>query len=71
MKADPDKCHFLCSLDGEVSLTFKNKNTQNSKYEELLAINLGSKLKFSCHVCQISHISDICHMIFVENQDRN
>lgn len=62
MKADPD---------GEVSLTFKNKNIQNSKYEKLLAIKLGSKLKFSCHVCQISNISHICHIIFVENQDRN
>ena len=51
MKANPDKRHFLCSSNREVSLT---QIIKNSKFEKLLGIKLDSKLNFS------SHIHDIC-----------
>ena len=53
MKANPDKCHFLCSSDSKVSLAIENQKI-NSKFGKLLGIKLGSKLNFS------SHIHDIC-----------
>ena len=56
MKANPDKCHFLCSSDGEVSLATENQKI-NSKFDKLLGIKLGSKLNFS------SHIHDICQNV--------
>ena len=52
MKANPDKCHFLCSSNREVSLTIENKMIKNSKFEKLLGIK--PKLNFN------SHIHDIC-----------
>ena len=39
MKANPGKCHFLCSSNSEVSL----KKIKNSKLEKLLGIKLDSK----------------------------
>ena len=54
MKANPEKCHFLCSSNCEVGLTIENKKIQNTKCEKLLVIKLYSKLDFS------SHIHDIC-----------
>ena len=54
MKADPDKCHFLCNSNSEVSLTTETQKIKNSKFEKLLGIKWDSKLKFS------SHIHDIC-----------
>ena len=46
MKANSDKCHFLCCSNSEVGLNIENKKIQNSK--------LDSKLKFNCHnhICQ-------------------
>ena len=55
MKANPDKCHFLCSSNREVSLTIENQIIKNSKFNKLLAIKLDSKLNFN------SHIHGICH----------
>ena len=54
MKTSPDKCHFLCSSNREVSLTVENQIIKNSKLEKLLAIKLDPKLNFN------SHIHDIC-----------
>ena len=50
MKANPDKCHFLCSSNREVSLTIENRITKNSKFEKLLGIKLDSKLNFNSHI---------------------
>ena len=47
MNANPDKCHFLCSSNREVSLTIENQITKNSKFEKLLGIKLDSKLNFN------------------------
>ena len=54
MKANPDKCHFLCNSNSEVSLTMETQKIKNSKLEKLLGIKLDSKLNFC------SHIHDIC-----------
>ena len=60
MKANPDKCHFLCSSNREVTLktkTIENQKIKNNKFEKLLDIKLDSKLNFS------SHIHDICQKV--------
>ena len=54
MKANLDKCHFLCSSKREVCLTIENQIIKNSKFEKLLGIKLQPKLNFN------SHIHDIC-----------
>ena len=54
MKANPDKRHFLCSSNREVSLTIETQIIKNSQFEKLLGIKLDSKLNFN------SHIHDIC-----------
>ena len=54
MKANPDKCHFLCNSNSEVSLTIETQKIKNSKFEKLLGIKLDSKLNFH------PHIHDIC-----------
>ena len=54
MKANPDKCHFLCSTNSEVSLTIENQKIKNSKFQKLLGIKLDSKLNLN------SHMYDIC-----------
>ena len=54
MKANSDKCHFLCTSNREVTLTTENQIIKNSKFEKLLGIKLDSKLNFN------SNIHDIC-----------
>ena len=54
MKANPDKCHFVCNSNSEVSLTIETQKIKNSKFEKLLGIKLDSKLNFNYH------IHDIC-----------
>ena len=50
IKANPDKCHFLCSSNSEVSLTIENQKIENSKFEKLFGIKLDSKLNFKSHI---------------------
>ena len=40
MKANPDKCHFLCNSNSEVSLTTKTQKIKKSEFEKLLGIKL-------------------------------
>ena len=53
MKANPDKCHFLCNSNSEVR-TIETQKIKNSKFEKLVDIKLNSRLNFN------SHIHDIC-----------
>ena len=54
IKANPDKCHFLCNRNSEVSFTIENQKIKNNKFKKLLGIKLNSKLNLN------SHIRDIC-----------
>ena len=53
MKANPDKYHFLCSSNSEVSLTIETQKIKNNKFEKLLDIKLYSKLNFNSHIHEI------------------
>ena len=53
MKANPDKCLFLCSSNSEISLTIENQKIKNSKFEKLLSVKLDSKLNFNSHIHDI------------------
>ena len=35
IKANPDKCHFICSTNGAVNLIVENQIIDNSKCEKL------------------------------------
>ena len=54
MKANPDKCHFICSTDDKVNITVENQKMCNSPCEKLLGVRFDSKLTFD------AHINDIC-----------
>ena len=53
MEANPNKCHFLCNSNSEVSLTIETQKIKNSKFEKLLGIKLDSKLNFNSHIHDI------------------
>ena len=53
MKANPDKYHFLCSSNSEVSSTIETLKIKNNKFEKLLDIKLYSKLNFNSHIHEI------------------
>ena len=38
MKANPDKCHFICSTDDKVNITVENQKMCNSPCEKLLGV---------------------------------
>ena len=54
MKANPDKCHLICSTDEQISLNVENEVIKNSKCRKLLGIKFDNKLTFK------THIDDIC-----------
>ena len=54
MKANPDKCHFICSTDDKVNITVENQKMCNSPCEKLLAVKFDSKLNLD------AHMNDIC-----------
>ena len=54
MKANPDKCHYICSTNDTVNLIVENQIIDNSKSKKLLGVNFDYKLTFN------AHIDDIC-----------
>ena len=54
MKANPDKCHFICSSNVKASIMIENEQIINSSCEKPLVVFFESKLIFQ------SHIGDIC-----------
>ena len=46
MKANPDKCHFICSTSVKTSIMIENKQIRNSSCEKLLGVRFDSKLAF-------------------------
>ena len=53
MKANPDKCHFICSSNLKTSITKENRQIHNSTCEKLLGVFLNSKLIFQSHIDNI------------------
>ena len=53
MKGNPDKCHFLCNSNSEVSLTIETQKIKNCKFEKLFGIKFDSKLNFNSHIHDI------------------
>ena len=53
MKANPDKCHFLCNSKSEVSLTIENQKIKSSEFEKLHGNKLDSKLNFNSYIHDI------------------
>ena len=54
MKANPGKCHFICSIDHKVNTIVENQKICNSPCQKLLGVALDSNLTFD------AHINDIC-----------
>ena len=54
MKANPDKFHFICSIDDKVNTIAENQKICKSACEKLLGVRFDSKLTFE------AHINDIC-----------
>ena len=46
MKANPDKCHCICSTDDKVNLAVENQNIFNSPCEQVLGVRIDSNLIF-------------------------
>ena len=53
MKANPDKCYFICSSSVKTSIMIENKQIRNSYCEKLLGVFFDSKLTFQSHVDNI------------------
>ena len=53
MKANPDKCHFICSEVGKTSLKVENMEIVNSTHEKLLGVTIDAKLSFNMHIDNI------------------
>ena len=49
MKANPDKCHFICSSNVKTNIMIENKQIRNSSCEKLLGVLFDSKLTFQSH----------------------
>ena len=54
MKANPDKCHFLTSLNSEINITVENGKIRSTKFVKLLGVKFDFKLNLNSHVHDIS-----------------
>ena len=57
MKANLDKCHFICRSNLKTSLMIENRQIHNSTCEKLLDVFFDSKLNLQ------SHIDNICKKV--------
>ena len=53
MKANQDKCHFICNTDDKVKIIAENQKICNSPCEKLLDIRFDLKLTFDAHINDI------------------
>ena len=56
MKANPEKCHSILSLNTQREIRFANASIASSPREKLLGITLDSELKFEDHINKIYNI---------------
>ena len=52
-KANPDKCHLICSSNLKTSIMIENRHIHNSICKKLLGVFFDSKLTFQSHVDNI------------------
>ena len=57
MKANPDKCHLICSTDNQINLNDESEVIKNSKCRKLLGIKFPNRLTFK------NNIDDICKKV--------
>ena len=50
MKANPDKCRFICSIDDKVNIIIENQGICNSPCKKLLGVRFVSELTFDAHI---------------------
>ena len=53
MKANSDRCHFICSSKLKMSIMIENRLIHNSIREKLLCVFFDSKLPFQSHIVNI------------------
>ena len=53
MKANPDKCHFMCSSNSNKSIMIQNEEICNSSCEKLLGVYFDRNLTFHAHINSI------------------
>ena len=53
MKANPDKCHFICSSNEKLNRLIEDQTISNSNCEKLLGKLIDSKLTFKPHTDNI------------------
>ena len=53
MKANPDKCHFICIFIVKISIIIENKQIRNNSCEKLLGVFFDSKLSFQLRIDNI------------------
>ena len=53
MKANPDKCHFICSSNKNLNIVTEDQTISNSNCEKLLGVLQDSKLTFKPHLDSI------------------
>ena len=46
MRANPDKCYFICSSSVKTSITIENKQISSGFFEKRLGVFFDSKLTF-------------------------
>ena len=54
MKANAEKCYFICSSNKNANLTFENDQILKYICGKLLDVKIGSKFNFN------THVNDIC-----------
>ena len=53
MKANPDKCHFICSTDDKENIIVENRKIYNSPCEKLLGVRFDPNHTFDAHINHI------------------
>ena len=53
MKANPDKCHLICSSNDPVFINISDEQIYNSKCRKLLGVNFDQNLSFNQHMNEI------------------
>ena len=53
VKANTEKCHFICSTDDKVNIIVENQKICNSPCKRFLGVRFDLKLTFDAHINEI------------------